>query len=343
MSTQNSNERRLSVAFLERIDLASVKVGGQALSTNDDFFAPMSDLLKAEPAVFIPGRYTENGKWMDGWESRRKRGIGPGNDHDWCIVRLGIPGRIHGVNIDTAHFTGNYPEYAALDACTSSGPPGPDAPWKEIVAKSKLLGGTENLFAVASTERWTHVRLRIFPDGGVARLRVHGEVLADAETLKPGADLAAAAHGGVVIACNDNYFGPKDNLIFPGRAQHMGEGWETQRKRGPGSDWIVVRLAATGTVSKIEVDTNHYKGNFPESCSIEGCRYPARNLIAADLRDRTDLKWEEILPRVKLQAHHQHFYEKELKGATAGFDYIRLNIYPDGGISRLRVHGNVTR
>jgi allantoicase len=338
-----SEPRRLYVPFLDLIDLASSKVGGEALETNDDFFAPMSDMLKPEPAVFIPGKYTDKGKWMDGWESRRKRNIGPGNDHDWCIVKLGLPGVIRGVNIDTAHFLGNYPEYAALDACISDGKPTAQADWVEIIPKSRLRGGTENLFPVSSERRWTHVRLRIFPDGGVARLRIHGEVVPDTRNWKPGSDLAAAAHGGVVIACNDSFFGQKDNLILPGRAQTMGEGWETQRKRGAGFDWIVVRLAAQGVISKIEVDTNHFKGNFPESCSLEGLVYPKRDLIACDLRDRKDLQWKELLPRQKLQASHQHYFEKELnREATAqAYDYVRLNIYPDGGISRLRVYGNV--
>lgn len=329
-----------NVPFLSLIDLASELVGGRTLETNDDFFAPMANLLKPEPAVFIPGKYTEFGKWMDGWESRRKRNLGPGNDHDWCVIQLGLSGVIRGVNIDTAHFTGNYPEYAALDASQDG------KSWSEILPKSKLLGGTENLFQIASDKRWTHVRLRIFPDGGVARLRIHGEVLPDVAALrasKTEIDLAAAASGATVVTCNDMFFGQKDNLILPGRAKTMGEGWETRRRRGPGHDWIIVQLATPGRISKIEVDTNHFKGNFPESCSIEGCVFPKRGLLACDFRDRADLQWTEILPRTKLQAHTQHFFEKELKAAalSQAYDYIRLNIYPDGGVSRLRVHGTV--
>jgi allantoicase len=173
---------------------------------------------------------------MDGWESRRKRNLAPGNDHDWCVIQLGLPGRIRGLNVDTAFFVGNYPEYCAVDACVSTGDPASNTAWTEILPKSRLQGGTENLFAISDASRWTHVRLRIIPDGGVARLRVHGEVLPDLAKLKASKepiDLAAAANGATVVACSDMFFGPKENLILPGRAQNMGEGWETRRKRGP--------------------------------------------------------------------------------------------------------------
>lgn len=333
---------RSFVPFTELIDLANEKVGGQALYANDDFFAPKENLLKASAPVFIPDKYTEYGKWMDGWESRRKRVTG----YDHCIVRLGLPGAIRGVNIDTAFFVGNFPEYASLEGCEA--PEGTTveklekASWVTLVPKAKLRGGTQNLFAIADEGRYTHLRLNIFPDGGVARLRVHGEVRPDWKTLlgaKDPIDLAAASNGGTVVTCNDMFFGGKDNLILPGRARTMGDGWETRRRRGPGYDWIVVQLAAAGRVRKIEVDTNHFKGNFPDTCSIEGCVFPERGLLPSDFRDRKDLEWKEILPRTKLQASHQHFFEKELKEASTAFDYIRLNIFPDGGVSRLRVFG----
>ncbi|MBL7716261.1 MAG: allantoicase [Bdellovibrionales bacterium] len=332
------------VSFQEKLDLASEKVGGKTLETNDEFFAPMENLLKVAPAIFIADKYVPTGKWMDGWESRRKRNLGPGNDHDWCIIRLGIPGIIEGVNVDTAFFTGNFPEYCALDALESTDgkDPSPASAWTEILPKSKLLGGTENLFPILSTKRFTHVRLRIFPDGGVARLRVHGRVVADEKTLASSdgkTDFAAAANGGVVVASNDSYFGHHDQLIYPGRAANMGEGWETKRKRGPGFDWIVVRLAATGAIQKIEVDTHFYKGNFPDMASIEVLTHPSRDLSPWDCRDRTDLKWTEILGKTKLKADHNHVFEAELKRDLATkVDYVRLNIYPDGGISRLRVY-----
>jgi allantoicase len=331
------------VPFTELLDLASEKVGGKALYANDDFFAGKENLLKGEAPIFIADKYTENGKWMDGWESRRKRNLAPGNDRDYCIIKLGAPGRIVGVNVDTAFFTGNYPEYCAIDALEANSDEealDSKAHWQPLLAKSKLQGGTHNLFGVNSDRRWTHLRLTIFPDGGVARLRVHGHVMRKWAAGEQ-SDLAAVVNGGFVVTCNDSFFGPKDNLILPGRAKTMGEGWETRRKRGPGNDWIIVKLGTRGMIQKIEVDTNHFKGNFPESCSIEGCLPEGDELLPADFRDRKDIEWVEILPRTKLQAHHQHIFEKELSQASRNqkFTHIRLNIYPDGGVSRLRVMG----
>ena len=331
------------VPFVELIDLASSKVGGKTLYTNDDFFAPMENLLNPEPAVFIPGKYTENGKWMDGWESRRKRVVG----YDHCILQLGLPGQVCGVNIDTAFFVGNYPEYASIDACEmpahASVPELQKATWIPILKKSALNGGTQNYFAVSDPSRFTHLRLNIFPDGGVARLRVHGVVKPSREKLDGVIDLAAAENGGVVVTCNDHFFGTKDNLIFPGRAQHMGEGWETRRKRGPGFDWIILKLAGNGKILRVEVDTNHFKGNFPDRCSIEAIELNNTEMLACDFRDRKDLVWTEILPQVKLQAHTQHLFEKEMNATALSrpYNYVKLNIYPDGGISRLRVFGEL--
>jgi allantoicase len=336
---QAPEEGRLRVGFTEFIDLAAENVGGRALLASDEFFAAKENLLKPGRGVFIPGKYTEQGKWMDGWESRRKRVPG----HDWCILQLGLPGVVRGVDIDTHHFLGNFPEYASVDALEVEGSPPAeslvDAKWTRILPQLRLQGGSRNLFPISSEQRWTHLRLNIYPDGGVARFRVHGEVRPDFERLlRAGGtvDLAAAEHGGTVVACNDAFFGPKDNLILPGRAANMGEGWETRRKRVlPGFDWIVVRLAVPGTVQKVEVDTAHYKGNFPESASIEGC-YLREPVV--DFANAHDIAWTEVLPRTKLQADHRHFYESELR-AQGPFTHVRLRIYPDGGVSRLRVHG----
>ncbi|NBX93345.1 MAG: allantoicase [Proteobacteria bacterium] len=328
------------------IDLVSERIGGRALLTNDDFFASKNNLVKSTEPVFIPGKYTSKGKWMDGWESRRRRTPG----FDWCILKLGIPGKIQGVNVSTMHFTGNYPEHFSLEAAYC---PKADAPsnllkssvkWVELIGKTALKSSCDNFFSVSNEQSWTHVRLNIFPDGGVARLRLYGEVTPDWEKLrktKTPFDLSAIANGAKVITCNDNFYGPMNNLILPGRAVNMGDGWETQRKRVPGHDWIVVKLGTTGLIRKIEVDTNHFKGNYPDTCSIEGCAYPERNLTPEQLAKKTDLKWVEILPQTKLKAHFRHYFDKALTEAAKknGFDYVRLNIFPDGGISRLRVHG----
>ncbi|NUM77004.1 allantoicase [candidate division KSB1 bacterium] len=330
-------------AFAGLIDLAAERLGGEALWANDDFFAPKENLLKPGRGVFIPDKYTENGKWMDGWETRRKRVPG----HDSCLIKLGIPGIIKGVDIDTNHFLGNHPPYAALEACLATADvegktlrESQDL-WTTIFAKSPLKPGSQNLFAIADERCYTHVRLNIFPDGGVARLRIYGVAAPDFTRFKADEliDLVAIANGGLPVACSDMFFSPMENLIMPGRAQNMGDGWETRRRRGPGHDWIILKLGAPGKIQRIEIDTNHFKGNYPDMCSIDGCVSHAQ---AGDDLSRAEVDWMEILPKTKLQAHKQHFFEKEL--STAGpFTHIRLNIFPDGGVSRLRVWGTLAK
>jgi allantoicase len=275
---------------------------------------------------------------MDGWESRRKRVPG----HDWCIVRLGLPGVVRGVDIDTSHFLGNHPPFASIDALESERrvivtDDLAALTWREILPKSALKPGSHNYFEVASDLRCTHLRLNIFPDGGVARLRVHGRVRPAASSLARGEaiDLAAVENGGTVEACNDMFFGPKDNLIMPGRGHNMGDGWETKRKRQlPGHDWVVVRLGAPGTLSRIVVDTNNFKGNYPDRCSIEGCMAPA----TPEGEVPAAAQWTTILPETPLQGHMQQHFAAEL-AAKGPFSHVRLNIVPDGGVARLRLFG----
>jgi allantoicase len=276
---------------------------------------------------------------MDGWESRRRRTPG----YDWCIIRLGIPGRVHGVVVDTSFFRGNFPESCSVDACEVDESPDPlfladDAltKWREIVPRSPLAGDTKNPFPVRHTGRVTHVRLNIFPDGGVARLRVHGEGHLERRLRDPGSevDLAAAEHGGFVVVCSDMFFGHRNNLIMPGRATHMGDGWETRRRRGPGHDWTIVRLAAPGRIHRVEVDTDHFKGNAPASCMVETCEAPGAS--AESLTDPTR-GWKILLSQTSLQPHARHrFTELE---HTASATHARLSIYPDGGVARLRLFG----
>ena len=332
------NPHSSTATFEGLIDLASERVGGRTLSASDDFFAEKENLLKPGRGVFLPEKFTSRGKWMDGWETRRKRTAG----HDWCIIRLGMAGRIRGVDVDTNHFLGNNPAYASIEACTvpagSAASPGkiPAKAWREILPKSALRPGSQNLFAVASAGRWTHLRLNIFPDGGVARLKVYGEVIPDAGARgkKSPIDLAAAGHGGIVVAASDMFFGVKENLIMPGRAKNMGDGWETRRRRGPGHDWAIVRLGFAGTVSRIEVDTNHFKGNYPDRCSIDVCH--AGDAIVDAITCHA-LRWRELLPATRLQAHKRHFFSKLNSAGIA--THVRLNIFPDGGVSRLRAWG----
>jgi len=317
------------------VDLAAERLGGKALVANDEFFAEKGNLLKPGRGIFIADKYTDRGKWMDGWETRRRRTPG----HDWCVIQLGLRGIIKQVDIDTNHFLGNHPPFASLDAaCLTNGLPDEidTLSWTPILDKISLNPGSQNLFAITSDQTWTHVRLNIFPDGGVARLRVYGIVVPDWNKVKRGelVDLAAVENGGVPLACSDMFFSSMTNLIMPGRSENMGDGWETKRRRGPGHDWIILKLGLPGTVRKIEVDTHHFKGNYPDTCSIEGCVAPG-----AVTEDLATAQWREILPRTKLQADTRHFFEREL-AVIDNCTHVRLNIYPDGGLSRLRVWGS---
>jgi allantoicase len=310
--------------FTELVDLASERLGGAVLFANDEFFAPKENLLKPSKPIFIEGKYTDLGKWMDGWETRRSRTP----TYDWCILRLGLHGVPRGVVVNTAHFKGNYPESCSLEACAADGAADLEllaaAAWTEILPRSALKGDCENLFAVAATARATHLRFKIYPDGGVARLRVHGEVKAALPYLGE-IDLAAVENGGLAVESSDMFFGSRQNLIMPGRGLNMSDGWETRRRRGPGHDWVIIELGARGAIHRVEVDTAHFKGNYPDSCSLEAC-------------DGEGVQLGMILPQTKLQPHTRHVFREEIRGAGPT-DYVRFNIFPDGGVSRLRLYG----
>jgi allantoicase len=324
----------MTAAFLDLVDLASERLGAAVIAANDEFFAPKENLIKAAAPIWIEGRYTERGKWMDGWETRRRREPG----HDWAIVQLGVPGIIRGVDVHTAFFKGNYPEACAIDACELAAAT-PDAlahaPWREVLARTALDGDAHNYLAVGGAPRTTHLRLRIFPDGGVARLRVHGEVRADWTRLRRrgDVDLAAVEHGGLVVGCSDMFFGSRHNLIMPGDARDMSDGWETKRRRGPGHDWTVVRLGAAGSIRRIEVDTRHFKGNAPGACSLDAC------VGAAEVTDATE--WRELMARTPLEPHARHTFEDEVR-PIGDVTHVRFNIFPDGGVGRLRLYGRPT-
>ena len=326
--------------FTELIDLASERLGGAVLIANDDFFAPKENLLKPTVPVFLEGEYTDRGKWMDGWETRRRRTPG----FDWCVIRLGLPGIIRGVVVDTSYFRGNYPEHCSLEGASLTGLPSDDELtsdsmlWVPLLPQMPLAGDSQNRFPIRSSERVTHLRLKIYPDGGVARLRAYGEVSPDWPTIKQRGgevDLAAVESGGVVLSCSDMFFGHRHNLIMPGRAANMSDGWETKRRRGPGHDWVIIKLGTAGQIRRVEVDTSHFKGNFPESCSLEACF--AEGVGAENLSDFS-FAWTNVLPRTNLQAHTRHSFSDELLKA-GDVTHLRFNIFPDGGVSRLRVFG----
>ncbi len=314
------------------INLASPRLGTEVLSATDDFFADKSRLIKDDPPVFIADKYDDNGKWMDGWESRRKRGPG----HDSCEIKLGLKAVIRGIDFDTSHFTGNYPPAASLEARRSDGDDG----WTEIVASQSLGPNAHHFAEVTDGNVYDMLRFHIYPDGGVARLRVYGEPVAEWQDADANAvyELSALKNGGRIVAYNDAHYGSVWTLLTEGRGVNMGDGWETRRRREPGNDWIIIALGAAGTVEAIEVDTCHFKGNFPDACSVQ----------AASVTGGTDdsiitqsMFWPELLPAQKLSADTIHTFDAGQITADGPVTHVRLNIHPDGGVSRFRVFGKL--
>ncbi len=330
-------------AFTQLTDLAAERLGGKVLFATDDFFAEKENLIKPARGIFITDKYTDRGKWMDGWESRRKRTSG----HDWAVVQLATPGKIVGFDIDTNFFLGNHPPHASVEALymlagrqdLNDADPvkdWEDIAWKEILPKSHLDAGSQNFYESNSNEVYTHIRLHIYPDGGVARVRVYGEVFKnrDAIAADDEIDLVAAINGGKALACNDMFFSAMGNLIMPGRGINMGDGWETKRNRTPGNrDWVILKLAMPGMIERIVVDTCHFKGNYPDSCSIDACTADNDGDVV-----NNKVEWQPVLTPQKLSADHEHEFIKEI-GHLSAITHVRLNIFPDGGISRLRLFG----
>ncbi len=323
--------------LLKYIDLASKKIGGKVLYATDDFFAEKENLIKEGRGIFIPDKYTDHGKWMDGWESRRKRTPG----HDWAIIKLGAQGSIKGFDIDTNHFLGNHPPFASVEAIHLKEEffdwsKADDLEWEEILERSPLEPGSQHFFEIASDTIYTHLRLHIYPDGGVARFRVYGEVFKDWKSVSEDEliDLALATNCGKALSCNDMFFSAMDNLISPTKGKDMGDGWETKRNRTPNNeDWVILRLGHQGNVKKIIIDTHHFKGNYPDSCAIDACNCINDDVINAD--------WKPLLQQQKLEAHQEHLFEDNLIENHQPITHIKLKIYPDGGISRLRILGTI--
>lgn len=329
--TGKPHDDRLSKKY---INLAEERLGTKVLFATDDFFAEKENLIKPGRGIFVVDKYTDRGKWMDGWESRRKRTEG----HDWCDIQLGARGIIKGFDIDTNHFLGNHPPFASIEACDIEGDPTDETAWVEILDKSPLDPGSQNFFEIENTKEYTHVRLRIYPDGGVARFRVYGDVKTD--WAKYGKDdlidLVSVFNQGRALHCNDMFFSRMENLIAPGRGVNMGDGWETKRRRTPGHDWVILSLGAPGEVQEIEIDTAHFKGNYPDRFSLEACHLDS--VGEKSLSELEAANWQTIVSEKKLQADHQHFF-KDDEIVRLKATHIRLNIFPDGGISRLRLWG----
>ena len=314
-------------------NLADDRIGAKIIDCSDDFFAEAKRMLQFTSPVFVEDKFDEHGKWMDGWETRRKRHAG----YDWAIIKLGVAGKIKALDIDTTFFTGNYPASAAVEACYAPDGELNNIEWQNIL-KNKLLGPSDHhIFNIDTEQVFTHIRLNIYPDGGVARFRVYGEVQIQVKDSTQTLDLLALENGGRVIAYSDAHFGHPRNLINPGRGINMGDGWETKRRRAPGFDWCILALGQRGHIEKIDIDTAHFKGNFPAQVSIQ----------AIYVEDATDQQlipqsmfWPFLLEAQDMQMDHIHTFVEEILKQEK-ISHIRINMIPDGGISRIRLWGKV--
>ncbi|WP_443071428.1 allantoicase [Streptomyces sp. NBC_01465] len=332
--------RTVELPFTALVDLADRRLGAGVIAANDEFFAERENMLIPEPAHFDPERFGHKGKIMDGWETRRRRGASAAephpteDDHDWALVRLGAPGVIRGIVVDTAHFRGNYPQAVSVEAASVAGSPSPDdllsgdVKWTTLVPRTAIGGHAANGFEVGVEQRFTHLRVNQHPDGGIARLRVYGEVAPDPAWLTALGtfDVVALENGGQVEDASDRFYSPATNTIQPGRSRKMDDGWETRRRRDKGNDWIRYQLVAQSEIRAVEIDTAYLKGN-------------SAGWAALSLRDGEEGEWTEILPRTRLQPDTNHRFV--LPAPVVG-THVRVDIYPDGGISRLRLFGSLT-
>jgi allantoicase len=314
------------------LNLAAPRIGAEALSCSDDFFASMHRMLGEAEPVFIIDKYDDHGKWMDGWESRRKRVAG----YDWCVVKLGVRGKVEGVEIDTSFFTGNFPPEASLEAANVESEVDDNTVWTQILAKTPLEGDKKHWFKLGSNETYSHVRLNIFPDGGVARLRVFGTPDVNWGRGKL-VNLAALECGAKALAWSDSHYGDANKMFSPSKSQNMGDGWETRRRREEGNDWLVFKLAHAGEVEAVLADTAFFKGNYPDGFSLRGVMIEGE-LSLNDI-EATSANWPEMLGRSKLSADNIHEFDR--LNSVGIINHVRVDIYPDGGISRLKLFGKI--
>ena len=313
------------------VNLAARRLGASVMAASDEFFGEKENLLRPEPPSHQPRTFGLKGQLVDGWETRRH---GPGEDD--ALIRLGAAGVIGRVVVDTAHFTGNFPAACSVQACAAEGYPSPAelaaADWVEIVPHSPLAGDCENVFAVTDPHRFTHLRLTIYPDGGVARLRAEGQVVPDPRQLAGlPLDLVALANGGTVLAASDRFYSPPENMISPGRAAVMGDGWETRRRRDDSHDWVLFQLAAAGHIRQAVIDTSCFLGNAPAAATLRGCDATGTGLDAAS--------WSDLLPAATLQPDTEHLFRA---GQAGPVTHVQLDIHPGGGLARLRLFGDLT-
>jgi len=319
------------------INLAEPRLGSKVIFKTDDFFASANRIINPNFPIFKEGIFDKHGKWMDGWETRRRRRKG----FDHLIIKLGKPGKIFNVDIDTTHFSGNQPTHASLEACHSNKKPNNKSRWITILNKKKLGPNKNHNFKIKNKSIFTHIKLNIFPDGGIARLRIYGEIEVKKVNFKNKIiNLSSMLNGASIVGCNNEHFGSAENILAPGKGKNMGDGWETRRSRGKNFDWLIIKLGRTGTINRIENDTHHFKGNYPDMCSVQATYAP--NKISNYSVVKKSNKWKSLLNKVKLKANKKHSFNNKTMQKNK-INYIKINIYPDGGISRIRTFGKVIK
>ncbi|KAF7732583.1 Allantoicase [Apophysomyces ossiformis] len=312
------------------VDLASAALGSSIVAVTDEFFAPASNMIKPEPPIHCPGRFVDTGAWMDGWESKRHNPT-----YDWAVIKLGFAGSFRGFDIDTHYFTGNQAPAASVEAAFV--PEGDalakDVQWTEILPKVDLPPSCHNVFVLEKeTAVYTHLRLNNIPDGGIARFRAYGNVspIWPKDNSKI-IDLAFVGNGGRAVEVSNQHYTPGSNLLLPGRGQNMGDGWETKRSRVPNhSDHVVIRLGHKGHLLKAEIDTSHYKGN-----------YPNKIVLKATTSDKevpdASAEWITLIEPSSVGPHDQFYFD--LPHTDKTFTHAKIIIVPDGGLKRVRLYG----
>ena len=319
------------------IDLAQSRLGSKIIFKTDEFFAPAKRIINPWPPVFKEGVFDKNGKWMDGWETRRKRSKG----HDYLILKLGRPGKIHKVDIDTSYFSGNQPSKVSLEACFSKKKtPVKNSKWITILKKIPTKPNSHHYFHIKNKSIFSHIKLNIFPDGGVARLRIYGSMIIKKRFGKKILNLTSVLNGATPIVCNNEHFGRAENILAPGTGKNMGDGWETRRSRGKNFDWLIIKCATPGKINKIQIDTHHFKGNYPDKCSLQAA-YIDEKIANRSIINKSK-KWKFLLNKAKLQANKKHNFRNKLM-KNKKINYIKINIFPDGGISRIRAFGKAVK
>ena len=314
------------------IDLAQPRLGTKVLFKTDDFFASANRIISPMDPIFKTGVFDTHGKWMDGWESRRKRTEG----HDYIILKLGKPGRIKKVDVDTSHFNGNQPAMVSIEGANSSSHKINHLKWQTLLSKKKTKANSHHYFTVNSKKVFTHIKFNIFPDGGVARLKLYGSIAKSEKLKNKKMNLASLLDGASVIACNNEHFGKAENILAPGKAKNMGDGWETRRRRGKGFDWLILNSLNGKEINKIEISTHHFKGNFPSYCSLQAAFLPTSKKSKQIVN--SSVKWKYLLKDAKLSANKIHTFKNNLMKKDK-INFIKINIFPDGGISRFRIYG----